>query len=375
MTLVASTALAEDAYDDAFNVSAALEQAGKLDEAASALEMVLPLYPQDYTLPLSIAWIHFRAGRFERAEHFYRLALAVSPGAADARLGLALAIERQQRCEEARVLYEGLAQERPDLAEAQAGLARCAPVPSWRVTAALSFSGVYFPDHPVKSLAGGGAVGGTFAHRSGFFFGGSYRYTRLAPASGVALDAWDQHEAYASLGYSDKLGGVAAHYAFLHDGSGAFGNSHHLGISARWSPFGDIELRGSASLYDDLKVFRVEPSWKIPIAFGLSIRPAIAVQYAGEVLTTGMGTLSFDHPRLSLWAGGKYGDEVRPVYFGVPAIYDVSEKIAYGAWAGASVNVSNDVRIHLSYAMDRLKQSDGTATNAHAMTLGIAASF
>lgn len=372
----ARPAAAEDPYDDAFARAAALEQAGRLDEAARALELVEPLYPQDFALPLSIAWAHLRAGRLERAEHFYRVARERSPSAVEARLGLASALERQGRCDDARPLYEGLVAERRDMPEAGAGLARCAPVPSWRVTTALSFTGVYTPDHAVKSLSGGGALGATFAHRSGFFFGGLYRYSRFATTATSGVDAWGQHEAFGSLGYSNKLGGIALHYAFVNDGSGILGDSHHLGISARFSPFGDLELRASASLYDDLKVFRAEPSWRIPIALGLSIRPALGIQYAGsEALVTGMGTLSFDQPRFSLWAGGKYGDEVRPVYLGAPAIYNLTEKIAYGAWAGASVNVTDDVRIHVSYAMDRLKPSSGTATDAHALTLGIAVAF
>jgi opacity protein-like surface antigen len=149
-----------------------------------------------------------------------------------------------------------------------------------------------------------------------------------------------------------------------------------VGISGRWSPFGDLELRATASFYDDLKVLRAEPSWRIPIALGLSIRPGVAVEdAAGVVLATGLATLSFDHRRFGLWVGGKYGDEVRPVLFAVPVVVDVVERIPYGAWAGVRVNASDDVRIHLSYAMDRLKQTDGTQTSAHTLSLGAAVSF
>ena len=369
-------ALAEDAYDDAFAASALAEQAGDLDGAARALEQVIAFYPQDYALPLALAWVHFRKGRFAEAEQYYRLAQDRSPSAPEARLGLALSLERQGRCADARVLYEALAGARPALGEARAGQARCAPAPAWRTTVSLSLGGVWFPGHAVKSLAGLGTASGAFAHRSGFFFGAAYRFNRIAPASGAALAAWNQHEAYASLGYSGELLGLTGHYAFLHDGSGLFGASHHLGVTARVSPFGDIELRGSASLYEDMKVYRLEPSWRIPIAFGLSVRPAIAVQRAGdETRVTGMGTLSFDHRRFGVWAGGKYGDEVRPVYFNAPVIYGMSEEIALGAWAGASVNVSDDVRIHVSYALDRLKPESGAATDAHALSVGIAAAF
>lgn len=375
MTVLAGTAAAEDAYDDAFARAAALEQEGRLDDAARALEMVLPLYPQDFALPLQIGWIYFRAGRYEAAQRHYWIALERSPRAVEGLLGLAASLERQGRCEQALAVYGRVLEGQPDHAEARAGIARCTPKPAWRTTLSISASGGYFPDAPSKWLAGGGALGAAFAHRSGFVFGATYRYLRFAPPSNASASAWDQHEAFASLGYSDKLGAFSVHYGFLHDGSGVLGNSHHLGMFARFSPFGDIELRATASLYDDLKVFRVEPSWRIPIAFGLSIRPGVAVQYAGEVLATGMGTLSWDYERVSLWAGGKYGDEARPFYLSVPAVYAITEKIAYGAWAGASVNVSDDVRIHLTYAMDRLKPSSGNETNAHALTLGVTVSF
>jgi tetratricopeptide (TPR) repeat protein len=374
--LVVPAAFAQDAYDDAFLHADERASAGDLDAAARALELVLPLYPQDYALPLQIAWMHYRAGRFDAAERFYRIAVERSRGAAEARLGLAASIERQGRCAEATPLYEGVAAERPDLAAAREGLARCAPPPGWTVTPDVSLQGAIFPGHPYKSLAGGATGGIAFAHGNGFFFAASYRYTRFAPATGAALSAWDQHEGYATLGYAAKAGAFLAHYAAVYDGSGLYGLSHHAGISARWSPFGDIELEGAASFYSDIKVFRAALSWRIPIAVGISIRPGVAVQDSGgRVHVTGMGTLAWDSRWVSLWAGGKYGNEERPVYWGVPVVYDTPELIPYGAWAGIGVNASEAVRIHLAYSMDRLTQADGTASSAHALSLGVAASF
>jgi hypothetical protein len=376
LTLGARRAHAADAYDDALARAAELEGLGRLDEAGRALGAMLPLYPQDFALPLQIASIHYRAGRFMEAERFYRIAAERGSGAYDARFGLALSLERQERCDEARPIFERLAAERPDDGAAREGLGRCAPRPAWRVTPSVYLTGSTFPNHPYRSLAGAVTAGVAFAHQGGFFLGATYRYTRFSPASGAAMSAWDQHDGYLSLGYSVPRGGVLAHYAVVRDGSGSLGTSHHVGISGRWSPFGDIELRGSASFYDDMKVLRLEPSWKIPIAWGLSIRPALAVQDAGgSVYTTGMATLSLDRRLFGLYVGGKYGSEVRPVLFSVPVVYDLVETIAYGAWAGGGVNVSDDVGIHLSYAMDRLKQMDGTATNAHALTLGTVVSF
>jgi hypothetical protein len=232
-----------------------------------------------------------------------------------------------------------------------------------------------FPNHPYKSMAGGVAAGLRLDHRSGFLLGGTYRYVRFAPAAGAMLPAWDQHEGYFDIGWGVRAGGIAAHYALVSDGSGALGMSHHVGLTGRWSPYGDIVVDVAGSFYGDMKLVRAEPSWRIPIAFGLSVRPAAAIADAGgAVVGTGMATLAFDAERFHLWAGGKYGDEVRPVYFAVPVVYDVPERIPYGAWAGASVDVKR-VRLQLAYAMDRLKQASGTASDAHTLTLGAGATF
>ncbi len=322
---------------------------------------------------MRIAGLYHRAGRLADAERFYRVALALSPTGVDALAGLAAALEADGRCAEAHAVWARLAAELPDLASARDGLARCAAV---HVTPSVALTGTLFPDHPYKSMAGGVAAGLLFEHRSGFFLGATYRYTHFLPASGAMLSPWDQHEGYFDVGWGMRAGGFALHYGIVYDGSGMLGTSHHVGITGRWSPFGDIEVDVAGSFYDDMKIVRAEPSWRIPIAFGLSIRPAAAIADAGgEVLATGMGTLAFDAQRFHLWVGGKYGDEVRPVYFAVPVVYDVTERIPYGAWAGVSVNATRDFRLSLSYAMDRLKQPSGTASDAHTLSLGAAATF
>lgn len=365
-----------DTYTEALAFAAQLEQDGHADDAARVLESAVPLYRQDPALLLAIAWIHFRAGRYGLAERFYRAALALTLGQhPDARLGLATTLEEEGRCDEALPLFTSLADERPDIAAARAGALRCTPAPSWRITPHLALTGVLFPDHPIKAYAGGVTPGISFAHASGFFFDATYRYTRFEPAASAGIAPWDQHEAYATLGFSRPLAGIALHYAFVYDGSGALGASHHAGFTGRVSPYGDLSLSASASFYSDMTVLRAEPSWRIPIAGGFSIRPGGAVQWAsGEVRGTGMLTLSLNRALGSLWAGGKYGVEIRPVYFSVPVVYDIPEDIAYGAWAGAALNVNPDVRIYVSYAMDRLTWSTG-ADSAHTLTVGGSWSF
>ena len=371
--LLATTPAAADAYDDAFAEAEALDRAGRHTEATEALARALPLYPQDFALPLQIAWRHYRGGRYDLAERYYRAALALSPTAPDALLGLAASLERQERCDEALPVYEGLS---VDLQAAREGAIRCTPPPAWKITPGVSLTGMTFPNHTYKSLAGSVALGVAFEHRSGFTLGGTYRYGRFTPSEGAGIDAWDQHEAYASLGFQRPFAGIALTYGFVHDGSGALGASHHVGLAGRLSPFGDLEVRASASFYDDMNVYRVEPSWRIPIASGFSIRPAVAIQSAdGEAMVSGGGALSLDRSRFSLFVGGKYGSEVRPAYLTLPVVYNTLDTITWGAWGGGSVNVSDGVRIHGSYAMDRLRQPDGAEISAHALTLGVAVTF
>jgi tetratricopeptide (TPR) repeat protein len=374
--VVGASGARADTYTEALAFAAQLEREGHLDDAARVLESAVPIYRQDPALLLAIASIHLRAGRYGLSARFYRAALALTAGQhPEARLGLATTLAEEGRCEEALPLFTSLAEDRPDIAAARAGVARCTLAPAWRITPHLSLTGAVFPAHPVKGYAGGVTPGVSFAHASGFFFDATYRYTRFEPAASAGIAPWDQHEAYATLGFSRPLGGIALHYAFVYDGSGALGASHHVGFTARVSPYGDIELRGSASFYDDMTVLRAEPSWRIPIAGGFSIRPGGAVEWAsGEVRGTGMLTLSLDRALGSLWAGGKYGVEIRPVYFSVPVVYDIPENIAYGAWAGAALNVNPDLRIYVSYAMDRLTWSTG-ADSAHTLTVGGSWSF
>ena len=366
-----------DPYEEAFARATALERSGRLIEAARALESVAPLYPQDYALALQLAWTYFRAGIWAEAERHYRTALDLGQGAPDPRLGLALSLEKQGRCDEARGYLRPLAAD-PVAAEA---LSRCKETPALTGYASLSFTGQRYPDHPYKSFAAGGTASAGISHRSGLFLGATYRYGHFSPPSTSTSSAWDQHEGFVDLGYARKLFGLGFTYGVVSDGSGAFGTSKHFGLSGRVSPFGDIVVNASASLYADLTVLRVEPSWKIPLAHGLSVTPGAAIQRAGsETLATGLATLTLERPSFGLFVGGKYGDEVRPAYLDLPVVYDIGERAKYGVWAGGNVNVGGGFRIHLSYAMDRLEGAATSSTpsylvNGHTLTLGTTASF
>lgn len=372
---------AADPYDDALAQAASLAGAGRPADGARALEAVLPAYPQDYALPVEIGRLHLAAGDLAAAERFYRLAAQRSPTGPEARLGLAVVRERQGRCAEARALYEALSREQPDLSAAREGAARCAS--TWTLTPEVAFLGGAYPGHPARSYSAGFGVGASFGLHSGFFLGGLYRMLHFwAPSgsnghgNGNAGTGWNQHEAHVSTGFDGKLGGVGLHYAFVRESAGVEGRSHHGGISLRYSPYGDIDLAATVSVSPSSTILRVEHGYRLPLFAGVSVRPAVAVASVGaELLPTAMLTLSYDHRRFRLYAGGKVGKEIRAYYLRVPVVNAFDDPVAWGAWGGGSVNVGDHARIHLGYATDRLQLSDGTQVSAHALSLGAAFPF
>lgn len=375
----AETALAGDLYDDAMARSVELEQRGDAISAARELEAVAAEYPQDYAIALRIGWLRFNAGHYDAARRAYAAALALSPSSADARAGLAWSLARLGRCPEAAWQFRLVLSAQPDHAPARDGLTYCTPKPApseWHVTPAVSLTAHVYPDHTIKSYAGGVTGSLDVLHRSGWVVGATYRYTHFWTRDETIVPSFGQHEIYARTGYEGSFFGLSLQYALAVDGSGYTGTSHHAGASLRFSPFGDIMLAGSASIYEDMNVFRLEPSWRIPIAGGFSIKPAGAIQRtATETLGTAMLTLSLDRAWGGLYAGGKYGEEVRPAYLGLSVVANTPDRIQWGLWAGGSVNVGAGVRINMAYSMDRLEQSTGDTSNAHFITLGLAKQF
>lgn len=367
-----------DTYDDAFGRSAAHEGRGDLDAAARELEAILPEYPQDYTLPVRLGWLRARQGHHAEAERRYRAALAVSPGVPEALLGLGWALARQGRCEEARAVFQQVAARRPDLLSSREGLALCAPQPSWSFVPGVAFQGQFFPSHPFKTYGVGGDLSLDVYHRGGFFLGGQARYLQVFGTDQYELYTWDQIEGYFGVGYRAPKWGIGLHYAVLYDGSGLFGITHHGGLSTRWSPFGDISLVASASRYPDMSVLRAELGWKIPIALGFSVRPGGSVIWTNpETMGSGSLTLFYEREAVAIWLGGKYGPEMRPAYLPLGVVYNTPDYVRWGLWAGFSVNVWRELRIHTKYALDRMEVDDssGTQVFTHAVTLGATKAF
>lgn len=388
-TLLAATlcrAQDRDPYEEACARAAALERSGALAAAAGALESLRARYPQDVDLALRIGALRLRAGDGVAAARAYAAAIGAAGELREALLGLGWAEERRGRCAEASAAYRralapgAFGPAEPAGSEARAGLRRCTP-PTLRATAAAAVAG--------QALTGGTTSYGLSVApavdllvKGRLQLGASYRFRALS-SSLATVAATRQHEAYAHVGYGGRLLGVTAHYAFLYDASAA-APSHHGGLTARVSPFGDGLLQLGASLYRDLAMVRVQPSWRLPVAWGLSIQPGGAYQ-----LTAAPGVaprhrysvflaLSLQRGPLSLWAGGRYGDELRPLDLDLGLISNYQQPQVGAAWLGASLDVGPRRRTHLQlgWGVDLLLPDGGSLlTQAHTVSLGAGQSF
>jgi tetratricopeptide (TPR) repeat protein len=373
-----------DMYTDAFARAAAAERRGDLASAAHALEPAVAAYPQDYAIALRLGWTYFRAERYPDAERAYRIASQRAPASNDARLGVAMSVARQGRCDKAMPALRALFGTTVD-GPAREALAACEA--EERPSATLSAAGnVYlFPGHPWKQ-SGMGVLATAeatiyeraYEHASeglaDLAIGGAYRFVRFETASTSTLAAFSQHEGYADFGLTTKSFDLVFHGALVADGTGTYGASPHVGLSGRVSLQGDLRIDASASLYTDATVYRAAARFRLPVYGPFFVEPGIAGQDAdGQAYATGSLSAILVWPSVSLWIGGKYGEEFRPAYLDAHVVYDIPEHIVFGAWAGARVHIIGKVGLEAAYAFDWLRQQDRLSppqSGAHAFALG-----
>ena len=346
---------------------------------------------------LTKAWQAFAAGRFARAEQLYRQAAALAEDGSDAELGLGWSLQRQERCAEARLHFLRV---RPDEKwherSALQGLALCPAPRRLRLYPALT-QGVYgYSQHPHREYATATTARlGALVHER-WLLGAAYRFSYFSTRDQGSAP-WLQHDVYLRAGYAASLLGISLHYGVLHGalstpvafaGSAAADyayTSHHIGATARYSPFGDGLLNFALSMYPTDTVVRGELAWWLPIVTGLQVRPAAAMQWSGGTLRpSGALTLSYQHARFGVFLGGKYGAELRPAQLDQEVVYNGPERIPYGLWTGLSVRPGASFTLTASYAYDRLltdstdattAATSTTASDAHYGTLSVAREF
>lgn len=372
-----------DTYDVLIERSRALEGEGRYEEGAELLARAAAEYPQDFTVALRRGWLLFLAGRYEEAARAYEKAVALSGGqSSDAQAGLGWSLLRMGKKQDASRSLEAAATLDPSNAVTADGLtlARAPDPPNVELFPSFALIGHYYPSHPYKSVAGTISVGAATLLFRHVLVGATYRGSLFAfdPSAELprkATTTFAQHEGYASAGWVSPRFGALAQFAIADDGSGFSKTSTHFGGTLRYSPWGDGVLSGAYSRYHDLDVARAELSYRIPLGERFWVRPAGALQRAGETLVTGYTTFGYEGERFGAFVGGKYGDEVRPAYLGAPFILNIPERIIYGGWAGTRVTLTGSWLATLSADVHVLERTDGLTpktTPAMFAALGVA---
>jgi FMN reductase len=364
-----------DAYDGAMEKAHDEEARGDYAGAARTLTAVVDDYKQDYAIALELAWALAGAGNDATAERAYRVALARAPASRDARLGLAWTLAREGRCGDARDMAAPLR----DGDAASAMNRHCQASKRSGVAVYAAFDAYAFPGIASKSTGLGALAGLTGTSASGWTFGGAFRDTAFAPASGSAASGFSQVEGYAHAGYEGRRLGLLLEGAVVDDGSALLGLSEHVGASGRWSPFGDLLLDVSLSLYRDETVPRAALTWSLPVAGPLRLAPGFAAQdVAGQWLGNASLAALLSISGASTWVGVKWGPEERPAYLLAQVVYDLPERVAWGAWAGTRLHVAGPLSMFATYSFDRLHGTpplQPATSDAHMATAGAGLDF
>ncbi|MBL9044234.1 MAG: tetratricopeptide repeat protein [Myxococcales bacterium] len=394
-----------DKYGDASQLATERESAGQLDAAAEALEEISAEYSQDLGLQLRMAWLRFRAGSYQRALRHYQEAYRLSPPSVDARLGLGWTLLRLGRCDDARPYFAGLLAQNPQHTVAKEGLTACPLPPRLLVTPGALLTGMAYSGHYLR--LGGVAVSPRLelVIDGKWLIGAAYRYSdfflkptttatnpvppippfpRFPPmmqaTTTTTQNRFAQNEAYFQFGYVGSRLGLLARYAFLVDSRGISESSHHVGLGLRVSALGEAQLQLAASVYSDLTIVRAAPTWRLPIGKGFSVQVGGVGQYAsGSLLGSGNLELSFVRGPISIWAGGSYGEQLRPAQLEIMVITNMSERIAASAWGSIAFRLPYRFGLLLDYRYDRLRRlpdvRQSTESNANYITLGLSKAF
>ena len=380
-------------YEAALSRAAELERAGDPDAAAAALQPLEQRYLQDYTLQLRLAWLRFSAGDYARAEMTYRRVLVLSPDSLDAKNGLGWTLVKRGDCGAARARFQAVVVSSPHNKTASSGLASCPELSPVSGAPTVSLTGHAYQDHPLKTGALGLSATLPLRLLQHGLLAATYRYTRFWTVQGEGYDdGFEQHEAHLAAGVSFDRWGLTGHYSFATEDTGTVGDVHVAGLTARYSPWGDITLEASASLYDDMTMGRTALAWRLPLASWVSLTPMFYLQVANapdghvlmeddtEVWLGGALTVAFRGEGWNAWLGGKYGPELRPAYLsGPPSVYNNYDELNWGLWAGGALGLGSGWSLFAAYEFAALTTQDSSGLDTdnymHLVTVGASFSF
>jgi hypothetical protein len=391
ISVVGTEGLPEGGDQDPWTQSVALEKEGKHDAAAEVFAPLVDTYPQDYATQLRAAWLFYLAGDYRRAEARYERAIELSGGTPLARSGLAWTHLQRGKRRQARREFEAVLETHPEHPSAHEGLAE---LRRRRFVARPSVHAIghAYSGHPDLNWALGGAVSMPMVIAEHAIVAPTYRVAHFLPQSQLVSRAhmagpggngngnnggsgtaqtFQQHEAHLAAGITWPIAGLLLQYGFLSDGSFARDDAHVVGLSARYSPWGDGIVDASLAHFDSVVVGRIAPAWRMPATKWLDIRPGFAIQVLDEVLGSGFATLVVHGKPGSLALGGKGGPERRPVYLEVPAIFGFDGKLWWGAWLAGDLRLPKGVHLHASYETHHLRPQPDQPTQIHYLALGL----
>ncbi len=370
-------------YAARYSQATARESAGDLDGAMGLLTALASDYPDDFDVQLQLAWVSFRLGKYDVAERSYRRAIFLSQGHRRARLGLAWTLQRQGRRSQAHELFAELADSAPNQAEllaAEEGV-KLTKKRALRLRASLDGSISIMSGHPyVTEVIGVSPRLGVslFEH---LLVSARYRYTRYGLENvGDSDDSGEQHEAFFGLGYAQAEFGLMAHYATI-AGDETYGmGAQVLGLSARYSPWGDLLLEASASIYDDLNAYRAAISWSMPLGRSFRLVPMGSMQVVdGELMGAGGLSAQLTVSPVRLWVSGKYGDEHRAVYLSEEVVSNSDDHVRGSIGGGLSLSIAKPLDLSAGYTWQRREASDENGSpsdvDAHVVELGLTGTF
>ena len=111
LTQYSITAVAQQSLSDAFKASYESENAGNLETAIEALEMMYE--PDSYELNLRLGWLHYQKGEMDESMVFYRRAVNLKPYAVEPKLGLAYPYSAMAFWDDVIELYERILETDP----------------------------------------------------------------------------------------------------------------------------------------------------------------------------------------------------------------------------------------------------------------------
>jgi hypothetical protein len=372
--LLAGPALGQDPYGAAFAKAGILEQQGHPGEAAALLEPLVEAYPQDFALFLRLGWLHFSAAEYLEALPHYETAAALVPDSVEARLGIAWTQVRLGRCGKARPHFLKAQSLAPKSASAQEGLALCGPPASFHP----SLLGTYhsYTTHPFKKSAYSGTISLPTVLLDLLVLAPTYRYTQFKtrPQPGLGASrggsSFAQHEGYLAAGLKFRAVTVLGHYALVHDGS-LDQYARVAGLSAAGVPgFGHYYLEASLGQHQDTNALRLAARYTIPLSSRFFLVPALAGQSVNDETFYSLGgSLQVQATRaLALVLGGKWGEERLPAYLDQPSVYNIPERILWGAWAEADWTIAQWV-LRLAAEYYRLEALTPTGFSQPSMAL------